>query len=53
MRKRNALRLLEEFEKKDNAANLTKDRIEKIRLVLQLLLTNTLIHVLRKLGKNE
>ena len=53
MRKRNALRLFEEFEKKDDAANRTKDRIEKIRLVLQLFLINTLIHVLRKSDKNE
>ena len=35
MRKRNTLRLLEGFEKKDDAANRTKDTFEKIRLVLQ------------------
>ena len=45
MRKRNTLRLLEGFEKKDDAANRTKDTLEKIGLVLQLLLTNILIHV--------
>ena len=48
MQKRNKLRLLEGFEKKDDDANRTKDTFEKIRLVLQLLLTNTLIDVLRK-----
>ena len=48
MWKRNILRLLEGFEKKDDAANRTKDTFEKIRLVLQLLLTNTLIHILTK-----
>ena len=53
MRKRNTLRLLEGFEKKGDAANRTKDTIEKMRLVLQLLLTNTLIHVLRKSSKYE
>ena len=53
MRKRNSPRLLEGFEKKDDAANRTRDTIEKIRLVLQLLLTNTLIHVLRKSSKYE
>ena len=37
MRKRNTLRLLEGFEKKDDAANRTKYTFEKIRLVLQLL----------------
>ena len=52
MPKRNTLRLLEEFEKKGDAANWTKDTIEK-RLVLQLLLTNILIHVLRKSSKYE
>ena len=35
MRKKNTLRLLEGFEKKDDAANRTKDTFEKIRLVLQ------------------
>ena len=45
MRKRNTLRLLEGFENKDDAANWTKDTLEKIRLVLQLLLTNILVHV--------
>ena len=45
MRKRNTLRLLEGFENKDDAANRTKDTLEKIGLVLQLLLTNILIHV--------
>ena len=44
---------LEGFEKKDDAANRTRDTIEKIRLVLQLLLTNTLIHALRKSSKYE
>ena len=53
MQKRNTLRLLEGFEKKGDAANRTKDTIEKMRLVLQLLLTNTLIHVLRKSSKYE
>ena len=53
MRKRNSPRLLEGFEKKDDAANRTRDTIEKIGLVLQLLLTNTLIHVLRKSSKYE
>ena len=53
MRKRNSPRLLERFEKKDDAANRTRDTIEKIGLVLQLLLTNTLIHVLRKSFKYE
>ena len=38
MRKRNALRLLEGFENKF-------DTLEKIRLVLQLLLTKILVHV--------
>ena len=51
MRKRNTLLLLGEFEKKDDTANRTKDTFEKIRLVLQLLLINTLIHVLRKSSK--
>ena len=40
MRKRSTLRILEGFEKKDDTANRTKDTFEKIRLVLQLLLTN-------------
>ena len=45
MRKRNTLRLLEGFEKKDDAANRTKGTLEKIGLVLHFLLTNILIHV--------
>ena len=45
MRKRNTQRLLEGFEKKDDAANRTKDTLEKVGLVLQLLLTKILIHV--------
>ena len=45
MWKRNTLQLLEGFEKKDDATNRTKDTLEKIGLVLQLLLTNILIHV--------
>ena len=53
MRKRNTERLLDGFEKKHDAANRTKDTFEKIRLVLQLLLTNMLIHVLRKSPKYE
>ena len=53
MRKRSTLRLLEGFEKKDDAANRTKDTFEKIRVVLQLLLTNTLIHVVRKSSKYQ
>ena len=53
MRKRNTLQLLEGFEKKDDAANRTKYTFEKIRLVLQLSLANTLIHVLRKSFKYE
>ena len=40
MRKRSTLRILEGFEKKDDTTNRTKDTFEKIRLVLQLLLTN-------------
>ena len=51
MQKRNTLRVLEGFEKKDDAANRIKDRFEKIRLVLQFLLTNILMHVLRKSSK--
>ena len=47
MRKRNALGLLERVEKKDDSANRTKDTFEKLRLVLKLLLRDTLIHVLR------
>ena len=47
MRKRNALGLLERVEKKDDSANRTKDTFEKLRVVLKLLLRNTLIHVLR------
>ena len=47
MRKRNVLGLLERVEKKDDSANRTKDTFEKLRLVLKLLLRNTLIHVLR------
>ena len=39
---------MEGFEKNDHAANQTKDTFVKIRLVLPLLLTNTLVHVLRK-----
>ena len=53
MRKRNALRLLEGFEKKGNSANRTMDTIKKIRLVLQFLLANTLIHVIKKSSKYE
>ena len=45
MRKRNTQRLLEGFEKKDDVANRTKDTLEKVGLVLQLLLTKILIHV--------
>ena len=53
MRKRNTLRLWEGFEKKGNSANRTMDTIKKIRLVLQLLLANTLIHVIKKSSKYE
>ena len=54
MQNRNTLQLLEEFEKKDHAANRIKVTFETLlRLVLQLLLTNTLIYVLRKLSKYE
>ena len=45
MRKINTLRVLEGFEKKDDVTNRTKDTLEKIGLVLQLLLTNILINV--------
>ena len=51
MRKRNTLRLLEGFEKKSDAANRTKDTFEAIRLVLQFLLANILMHVLSKSSK--
>ena len=47
MQKRHTLGLLERVEKKDDTANRTKDTFEKIQLVLQLLLRNTLIHALR------
>ena len=45
MGERNTLRLLEGFEKKDDAAKRTKGTLEKIGLVLHFLLTNILIHV--------
>ena len=44
---------MEGFEKKDDAANRTKDTFEKIRLVSKRFLTNTLIHALRKSCKYE
>ena len=53
MRKRNTLRILDGFEKKDCAVDQTKDTFEKIQLVLQLLLTNILIYVLRKLSEYD